>query len=190
MKLTKEQAMKRCADAYAKHKHLKRAANEVGIPWQTVYVYLREMNIPVTGDKSTYGAPRDKLAAHGEAMFADLVPSAEDLNLKQFQPKVDFDVNGHLVDVKTAKWEQSDKKFKSQRWAFSIKKQAIEADFFVCFGLDPDKKLEKTFLIPAEMVAGKQTISVPVSLNSKWANFLISEGDLEGFFEMLPAKAA
>jgi len=35
--LTKQEAMERCAKAYEKHKHLKRAAMEVGIPWQTVF---------------------------------------------------------------------------------------------------------------------------------------------------------
>lgn len=42
-------------EAYEKHKNLKLAAIEVGMPWQMLYVHLRKLGVPVTGDKARYG---------------------------------------------------------------------------------------------------------------------------------------
>lgn len=177
-----------CAKSYEQHKHLKTVGDELGIPWQTVYVNLKRMGIPVTGDKMAHGSPKDKLAATGELMFGSYVRCARNLNAESFQPKIDFDVRGYGVDVKTAIRCPSDKKFKSARWAFSLKKQVLEADFFVLMALGENKNLEKCFLIPAELVRNLQTISIPVSMKSKWAGFLIetNPNHLGGFFKSLP----
>jgi len=43
--------MQAVIDAYEKHKNLKLAANDVGLPWQTVYVHLKRAGVPVVGDK-------------------------------------------------------------------------------------------------------------------------------------------
>jgi hypothetical protein len=176
---------KECANSYAELKHLGLTAKAVGIPWQTVYVYLKEMGVAVTGDKSTYGSPRDKLAAKGEEMFSDLVPFSDNSNEKMYQAKIDFDVLGTGVDVKTSKLKKSHHQYTSQRWAFSLKKQSILADFFVMFALDSDENLTHTLLIPAELVREFQTISVPYSMQSKWASFLIEPQELAPFFKSL-----
>jgi hypothetical protein len=178
----------RCAESYEKHKHLKIVGEDVGIPWQTVYVHLRQMGVPVTGDKMAYGSPTDKLACLGEQIFHQLVPVAIDKNKQKFQAKVDFQVSGWLVDVKTSKRKKINKKYNSKAWSFCIRKQNIEADFFVCLGLDEERTLEKIFLIPAEMVRGKQSISIPISMRSKWAAFVLTEDELPEFFSQLPIK--
>jgi transcriptional regulator with PAS, ATPase and Fis domain len=36
------------AEAYARHKNLKLAANELGVRWQQLYARLRKLGIPVT----------------------------------------------------------------------------------------------------------------------------------------------
>ena len=68
------------AAAYNKHKNLKLAADELGVKWQTLYVQLRKLNIPVTGDKLKYGSNRDRLAARAEIEFQRLVPFAINQN--------------------------------------------------------------------------------------------------------------
>lgn len=41
-----------CIKAYRKHKHLKLAAKEVGIPWQTFIVrHMTTINLPQSGGK-------------------------------------------------------------------------------------------------------------------------------------------
>ena len=179
--------IQKAVDAYRKHRHLKKASDETGIPWQTIYVYLKQAGEPVTGDKSFYGSPKDKLACLGEAIFSDLVPHATDKNLESYQPKVDFIVDGWLVDVKTAAPNRSGK-YPSKRWAFCLKKQIHFADFFVLVALTEEKNLEKLFLVPAELLEHKQTISIPVSLNSKWAAYSVEEDQLKEFFSELPNK--
>jgi len=177
-----------CAESYSRHKHLHNVADEVGIPWQTVYVYLKEKGVPVTGDKSTYGSPKDKLAAHGELLFGRMVPFAVDLNKVKFQPKIDFDVLGYGVDVKTSRRKKTSKRFDSRAWSFSFKKQSQDADFFVCVGLCENQEVEKVFLIPGELVRKLHTVSVPVSMKSKWACFQVDPQELAVFFKSLPAR--
>ena len=177
-------------EAYEKHKHLKNAADELGIPWQTLYVHLKKEGVPVCGDKSTYGSLKDKLAAHGEEIFKKIIPTAIDNNQSKFQAKVDFHVGSYAVDVKTATPRKPYPKYHSFSWSFSLRKQSMEADFFVFVALDSEKNESMFFLIPAEMVRGKQTISIPLSLKSKWKNFMIEKRDLKLFFNQLPALAA
>ena len=47
--------------AYRKHMNLKLAAAELGVAWQSLYVRLKQLGEPVTGDKMRYGSDRDKL---------------------------------------------------------------------------------------------------------------------------------
>lgn len=171
-------------DAYDKHKHLKIAANELGIKWQLYYIKLKKLGVQVVGDKSKYGSDSDKLACKGEALFKSLVPFAKDQNETQFQAKVDFMVGGYSVDVKTSTVKQVGKNG-TGRFAFSLKKQELIADFFVCFGMTKYKT--HCFLIPNEIASKYQTMSISTSGSSKWWDYEIDTDDLNGFFRELTA---
>lgn len=175
-------------EAYAKHKHLKNAASELGINFQTLYSRLRRAGVSVTGDKERYGSTTDKLAVVGEQLFLGLVPHADDLNQKSFQPEVDFSVGSSTVDVKTARPKCSNNSYGSERWAFCLRKQMKTADYFVCFGLEETgEEIEILLLIPREMLRPTmQTLSVPRSKNSKWCDFEITESELARFFSEEP----
>jgi hypothetical protein len=170
------------SDAYQKHKNLKIAADELGIKWQSLYVKLKAQGINVVGDKLKYGADRDRLGALGEQLFQNLVPYAKNFNDDKFQSKIDFDVNGLKVDVKTSKPRQLNKKFKALSWSFSFKKQSLIADFIVCFCLDEEKNIEHVLLVPNEFFCGLQTISVSRTGASKWLDYKIEPNDLQDFF--------
>lgn len=170
------------SDAYNKHKNLKIAAAELGVKWQTLYVRLKAQGIEVVGDKLRYGTDRDKLGALGEQMFQDLVPFAKNFNQSKFQSRVDFDVNGLKVDVKAGKPRQLNKRFKALSWSFSFKKQALVADFIVCFCLDEEKNIEHILLVPNEFFVGLQTVSVSRDGGSKWLDYKIDPQDLAEFF--------
>lgn len=177
----------RCVVAYAKHKHLKLASNDVGIPWQTVYVYLRRAGIQVTGDKLRYGSDTDRLAAIAEQHFQRLVPSAKDQNSTKFQSKVDFFVYGFGVDVKSSRLHDAGLG-KSKKWAFSVKKQEAVADFFVCFAYaDDSQHVVRTLLIPGEIAKHYTNISLP-EWGGKWADYEVDPDSLEQFFASLKAK--
>ena len=88
--------------SYRKHKNLFHVGRELGMPWQTVYVHLRSAGEPVTGDKARWGSVKDQFAARAEDFFQGLVPSAENMNQKQWQSKYDFAINGCKIDVKGA----------------------------------------------------------------------------------------
>lgn len=171
------------SDAYEKHKHLKNAASEIGIPWQTLYVRLKEQGIKVTGDKSRYGSASDRLGCVGEREFKSIVEFSEDMNESEFQSKVDFMVRGFMVDVKSSRPRMLNKtKSDGYSWAFSFKKQAECADFFVCFCYDHDGSVKDLLLIPSEFSKGLQTISVPYDGRSKWKDFSVSKDGLRDFF--------
>lgn len=175
-----------CVDAYRNHKNLKLAAIDVGIPWQSVYVHLRKAGEPVTGDKLRYGSESDKIAARGELLFKSLVPFADDQNGRKFQSKIDFDVRGYGVDVKTSTLKLSNKNCKLRRWAFSTKKQEMIADFFVCLCLGRDgDSLQKVLLIPGEMARKYTTISLSEA-GGKWDDYAVLSSDIAEFFEALP----
>lgn len=176
-----------CVTAYRRHKHLKLAAKDVGIPWQTVYVHLRRAGEPVTGDKARYGSDKDRLAAKIERHFKQLVPFAEDMNRKGFQAKYDFRVNGHLVDVKSARPVKSSKNTDKKRWAWSSKKQESGADFFVCFACDEDGEPVKCLLIPGEVA--RTYVSISLSCNGgKWGGYEVDESALAEFFMSMPPR--
>lgn len=177
-----------CIDAYRKHRNLKLAAVDVGIPWQTVYVHLRSAGEPVMGDKLKYGSDKDRLAARGEQLFLSLVPKAQSHNETMFQSKIDFNVHGYGVDVKTSTLKFGHKACKLRRWAFSMKKQEMYADFFVCFGLNEQgDNLVKALLIPGEVVRKYATVSLS-ERGGKWDDYSIEPADLNAFFAALPSK--
>ena len=172
------------ADSYAKHKNLKIAATELGIPWQTLYVKLRRQGVAVTGDKARYGGPSDQLAVKAEALFKFLVPNAVSKNDEQWQAKFDFLVGGrNRVDVKASKRNKQSKRSKALRWSFLFSKQSYECDFFCCFCLTEDgEAVEKILLIPHEIAQGLQTMSVPCASRGKWGDYEIASGELADFF--------
>lgn len=177
----------RCVAAYRKHKHLKLAAQEVGIPWQSVYVQLRQAGEPVTGDKLKYGSHTDRLASLGEQRFLALIPEAEDMNRRKFQSKVDFLVHGHSVDVKSSMLKKGSKGTDRRRWAFSVKKQEAIANFFVCFGFDDNKEIATCLLIPGEIARKMTTINLPET-GGKWRDYEVDPGSLREFFDSLPKQ--
>tara|TARA_R110002153_G_scaffold53726_5_gene149582 strand:- start:6098 stop:6682 length:585 start_codon:yes stop_codon:yes gene_type:complete len=178
-------------DTYDKHKHLKNAAEELGIKWQTLYWHLAKANHPVLGDKERYGSDTDKLAERTETLFQKTVPLAKNNNLSSFQAKMDFIVGTYKVDVKASTkkdgYKNNPKKNAALRWAFSSRVQEDIADFIVCYcyeGLDCLNfgNVEKILLIPKEMFKNKQSISVSCS-KSKWYDFEVTSSELSEFFE-------
>ena len=164
----------KCVESYRRLKNLKLVANEVGIPWQTVYVHLRAAGEPVTGDKLRYGSDTDRFAAKAERVFQDLVPLAESQNEKKFQSKVDFMVGRYSVDVKASR-------YRHDRWAFSLKKQERIADFFVCFAFD-EADGYRVIVIPGEVCRKFQTISLSGRSHTKWWDYEVEPSALAGFF--------
>ena len=170
------------SDAYAKHKNLKLAANEIGMVWQTLYVNLKKQGVAVIGDKLRYGSDRDKLAAMAEAEFLRLVPQADNINARRFQHKWDFDVGQLKVDVKAGMKRKMNKKYESLSWSFSFKKQSLICDFICCFCMADRHTIERILLVPKEFFAGLQTVSVSCVGYSKWHDYSIEANDLAAFF--------
>lgn len=178
------------AEAYARHKNLKLAANELGVQWQQLYVRLRKMGVPVTGDKARYGCAKDRLASKAERLFAEDVPAAKDANAQQYQAMIDFSVGEFTVDIKASRLHparpERSGKTTAPRWMFCINKQKDRADFFVMYAFDPDaERVEHVFLIPAEIATTKSTIVVPKSLSSKWADYRVERAEIASFFDGL-----
>lgn len=178
-----------CIEAYARLKHLKLVGEELGIGWQRVYVNLRKAGINVTGDKARYGCAKDQLASRAERMFAADVPIAVNANDEQFQPRIDFTVGTHSVDVKASRLHQlrpeANGKTTTARWMFHIKKQKEQADFFVLYAIAENQNddVQYVFLMPREIATTTSTISIPASLKSKWADYIVDRKDLLPFFE-------
>lgn len=171
----------KCIESYSRLKHLKLVGDELGMPWQTVYVHLKKAGVSITGDKARYGSITDKFAAKAERQFKELIPFAIDNNQTEFQSSIDFCVNGHSVDVKASRLKRSGS---INRWAYCINKQRDTADFFVLYAYDKNaNKVTHNFLLPGEIAREKTTISITESLKSKWADYIISEQELLEFFE-------
>ncbi|CAM4134571.1 hypothetical protein [Kerstersia similis] len=183
-----QQIQQRCVEAYRQHQNLKVAAQHVGIPWQTVYAHLRSAGEPVTGNKAVYGSDKDKLAAAGESLFALMVPFSENQNAKKFQSKIDFLVRGYGVDVKTSTPRIGHKGQSVERWAFSMKKQEMTADFVACLCMNKDRTLNKCLLIPGEIIRHYQSISVSVRGGTKWHDYEVGAEELAQFFNSLPSR--
>lgn len=175
------------SDAYNKHRNLKLAAAEIGMPWQSLYVQLKKEGVAVTGDKLRYGSDRDRLAALAEAEFKRLVPAARDMNTVAFQAKWDFEVGGLKVDVKAAMPSQRNKKYDAKGWAFSFKKQSLLCDFICCFCMGEDKSIGRVLLVPKEFFEGLQTITVSCEGRSKWLEYSTAPEELAPFFASIEA---
>lgn len=173
------------SEAYAKHKNLKIAAAELGMPWQTLYVRLKSEGVSVTGDRLRYGSDRDRLGAFAEAEFKRLVPLATDMNEAEFRAKHDFEVSGIKVDVKTSVPRQLNKKYPAKSWSFSFKKQSLTCDFICCFCLDEERAVQRVLVIPKEFFHGLQTVSVSCAGGSKWLDYEIPADQLAEFFASL-----
>jgi hypothetical protein len=171
---------------YRKHKNLKLAASELGMPWQTLYVHLKNAGEPVTGDKLRYGTDRDRLGAMAELEFKRLVPNAVNANEFIHQAKYDFDVFDYKVDVKASRPRKLSKRYAAESWSFSFKKQSLVCDFMVCFCLDHDKQIEHVLLVPSEFFRGLQTVSVSRLGGSKWLDYSIDPNEMSAFFDALP----
>lgn len=161
------------SDAYEKHKNLRLAAEELGIKLPKLYYNLKKEGVVVTGDKTKYGSRKDQFGAKAEGEFQSMFPRAVNNNGKEFQAKIDFYLDGLGVDVKGAAPSGSDKRFSNKRWAFSLKKQESIADIFFCIAYLDDKPF-KYFVIPGDLVRFYQTISIPMSGRTKWAEFELS----------------
>lgn len=177
-------------EAYAKHKNLKLAAAELGMPWQTLYVNLKKEGVDVTGDKLRYGSDRDKLSSLAEDEFSRLVPRARAMNEVRWQYPWDFEVGELKIDVKASMPRQLNKKYQAKSWAFSFKKQSLTCDFIVCFCFGDDKVIQKVLLVPKEFFAGLQTVSVSCDGYSKWLDYSVDSGDLAKFFDSISLAAA
>ena len=173
------------SESYEKHMNLKIAANELGIPWQSLYAKLRVDGVRVIGDKLRYGSDRDKLSAMAESKFSSLVKNATPMNEIRFQSKYDFDVMGYKVDVKASLPHKLSKKYDAKSWAFSFKKQTLICDFVVCFCFDESKDIKHVLLVPSEFFRGLSTISVSCNGSSKWLDYSVPANDLEQFFKTM-----
>jgi hypothetical protein len=178
-----------CIEKYQDLRNLKLVGQALSIPWQTVYVHLKRAGVSVVGDKARYGSVSDRLAVLAEQSFKKSVPMAVDNNDLKFQATVDFYVGDCTIDVKASVLQESGRtisgKSFSSRWAYCISKQKDVADFFVLYAyIDENEKrnLKHVFLIPREMAINSSSISIPLTLKSKWADYEISESELLPFF--------
>lgn len=174
-----------CVESYSRLKNLKLVEEETGIKWQTVYWHLKKAGVSVTGDKKRYGSSSDKLARDYEEYFKKIVPEAVDNNESQFQSTIDFYVGSLSVDVKVSRLQVSGVSRKgksfSSRWAYCISKQKDIADIFILFALDENENVKHIFAIPNDIAVNHSTISIPVSMRSKWAEFEINQDDIREF---------
>lgn len=177
---------------YRKYRNLKLAAEELGIAWQSLYIFLTKSGEPVIGDKKRYGSIKDKLASKFESRFKESVPFSIENNSSKFQAKIDFFVGKYSVDVKVSSLQESGSnsagKTHSARWAYCISKQKKVADLFVLYALDSKEDVKHVFLIPKEIAVTSTTVSIPESMNSKWAEYEIKESDLYSFFKDLTSN--
>lgn len=186
--MNKQEIIDKCIESYSRLKNLKLVGLEVGIPWQTVYVYLKRSGVTVTGDKARYGSAIDRVAVIGEQRFHKAVPFAVDNNNLQFQASIDFSVYNLTVEVKTSKLQHKKSYKKStDRWSYCVNKQKDIADLFVLYALNDDLETEHVFLMPNEIVTNATTISIPKSGNGKWFDYKVEEDELARFFKQLAA---
>jgi len=169
--------------AYAKYKNLKLAADDIGIPWSTLYYRLKKQGVKIIGDRLKYGSDRDKLGSLAESEFKRLVPSAVSMNEIKWQYKYDFTVNNQKVDVKCSKPRILNRKYKSESWSFSFKKQTLVCDFMCCFCMDKNRVIKHILLVPSEFFKGLQTVSVSCKGESKWLDYSVTGKELNDFFE-------
>ena len=176
-----DQKLNEIVEAYSRLKNLKLVSTEIGVPWQTVYWWLKKLGINVIGDKSRYGSSSDKLGLIGENEFKRIVPFANPNNDSVFQPKFDFLVGDYTVDIKTSSLLTCKSRF---RWMFNLKDKDQTVDFLVCFALNKEDGVDHIFLFPNEIFNGMKTISIAKS-KSKYYEYLISEEELAEFFKLV-----
>ncbi len=140
---------------YDKHLHLKNAADELGMKWQTLYWYLQKAGHPVTGNKARYGSETDKLASRAEVDFKRLVPNTKDMNEAKYQSKYDFEIYGLKVDVKASTLKEYCKNKSLCRYSFNVPKEHIR------------------FMTTISISNGK----------SKWQDFEVAPKELKPFFD-------
>lgn len=177
---------------YQELKNLKLVGEEMNIPWQTVYWWLKKEGVSVSGNKSLYGGFKDQIGLIGERLFRKAFPEAEDQNDKSFQPQFDFFLDGLKLDVKTS--FPRDMKCRNSstvkyRWGFNTRRQQ-EADFIVGYCMSgnlEDWKLEHIMLIPNEFLQDIQTISISCDqrTRSKWMDFKVEENELIEFLNSI-----
>lgn len=174
---------------YQEVKNLKLVGQEMSIPWQTVYWWLKKEGVSVSGNKSAYGGIKDQIGLIGERLFRKLFPKAEDQNERFFQPEFDFLLGGLKLDVKTS--FPRDSKARSNtviyRWGFNTRRQQ-NADYIICYCMDgelEDYRVSHILLIPNEFIVGMQTISVSCKGKSKWLDFSVTENELKEFINSL-----
>lgn len=183
--VSKEDVVK-IKESYARLKNLKLTAEETGIPWQTVYWWLKKEGVEVTGDKRRYGGESDKIALIGELYFKNLFPEAVYENDNKFQAKCDFTLYGNNIDIKTSSLRNQKARSGNyvKRWGFTcFNNEEQPIDFFVCFCLKENSKdIHKILLIPSELVTTK-TGGMSISIfGSKWDSFEVTEEELVAFF--------
>lgn len=182
-------------ESYSMLKNLKLVEIETGIKWQTVYWHLKKEGVPITGDKARYGSATDRLAVFGEQFFQRLVPDAIDNNDLKWQSSIDFSVYGVKVDIKTSRLMPAGRNTKgksfSARWCYCISKQQDIADYFVLLALpENDDEPRHIFLLPKELATAKTTISIPLTMKSKWADYKVSAQELQQFFTAFKKRQA
>lgn len=172
----------RSVGAYKKYLNMRLASREIGIPLSTLYLHLKRAGVAIIGDKSRYGTESDKLAARAEKEFMKIVPFAKNMNSVKFQSKVDYMVGEYSIDVKASRLRNAGAKTKSQRWSFSLKKQELIADFFVCFAFDTTgEEIRKVLLIPGEVCRMYSSLSLSQDYG-KWSDYEVTEQELHDFF--------
>jgi hypothetical protein len=180
-------SLDREVQAYERHRSLKAAAAELGIPWTTLYARLKRAGVQVVGDPLRHGDERARLGALAEAEFHRLVPDATAENLSKHHAPVDFHVRGYAVDVKCARPRQVDRRYPARSWTFSIKpRQTLHCDFLCCFCMAGDAGFDHILLIPREFFSGLRTIAVMCSGAGKWLDYATPPGELSAFFDALP----
>lgn len=82
----------------------------------------------------------------------------------------DLLVNNNIkIDVKVANWYISkDSSFRYH--TFNLEKTKHNCDIFICIGLNENKEIHRTMVIPSKFVMGKKQISCGV--NSKYNKFI------------------
>jgi len=177
-------------ECYARVKNLKIAASELGMKFQTLYWRLKKAGINVCGDKERYGSDKDRFGARAERMFAEIIPFAKDMNSEKFQAKVDFMVGDIGVEIKAAKRASLGVGAGGDRWAFGIKRQISNCHFFALFAFAKDAVLEKIFLVPAELIIGKNSISISCNGASKWHAYEVTPEEMADIFKDISQEAS
>lgn len=164
--------------SYKKHQNLKIAAKELGMSFQTLYWQLKKEGVAITGNKERYGTEKDRFGLLAERMFQEIFPAAKDQNNVKHQAKYDFALGELKIDIKASKRASLGVGAGGDRWAFSIKRQINDCDFFVMFAFSKSAEIEDIFLIPAELIVALSSISISCNGKSKWHAYSVTKEEL------------